>query len=109
MGITLALTSAILFSTAGIFTKSVAADALSVIFWRGIFGVVAGLTLLFITRRFWHELAAMSGVGWVLALINASGTIAFISSFKLTSVANVTLVWSTVPILGGFIGLGVVR
>ena len=104
LGITLALTSAILFSTAGIFTKSVAADALSVIFWRGIFGGVAGLTLLFITRRFWHELAAMRGVGWVLALINASGTIAFISSFKLTSVANVTLVWSTVPILGGFIG-----
>ena len=31
LGITLALTSAILFSTAGIFTKSVAADALSVI------------------------------------------------------------------------------
>lgn len=69
LGITLALTSAILFSTAGIFTKSVAADALSVIFWRGIFGGVAGLTLLFITRRFWHELAAMRGVGWVLALI----------------------------------------
>ncbi len=32
LGITLALMSAILFSTAGIFTKSVAADALSVIF-----------------------------------------------------------------------------
>ncbi len=63
LGITLALTSAILFSTAGIFTKSVAADALSVIFWRGIFGGVAGLTLLFITRRFWHELAAMRGAG----------------------------------------------
>ena len=104
LGITLALTSAILFITAGIFTKSVAADALSVIFWRGIFGGVAGLTLLFITRRFWHELAAMRGVGWALTLINASGTIAFISSFKLTSVANVTLVWSTVPILGGLIG-----
>lgn len=69
LGITLALTSAILFSKAGIFTKSVAADALSVIFWRGIFAGVAGLTLLFITRRFWHELAAMRGVGWVLALI----------------------------------------
>ena len=69
LGITLALTSANLFSTAGIFTKSVTADALSVIFCWGIFGCVAGLTLLFITRRFWHELAAMRGVGWVLALI----------------------------------------
>ena len=104
LGIFLTLVSAFLFSTAGIFTKSVTADALSVIFWRGIFGGIAGLAFLLATGRLETEIRGIGRVGWFLALINASGTIAFITVFKLTSVAHVTLIWSTVPIVGGIIG-----
>ena len=39
----------------------------------------------------------MGKSGWVVALLGASGTAAFIPAFKLTSIANVSLIYATAP------------
>ena len=41
----------------------------------------------------------MGRVGWLLAVIYASGTAAFIPAFKMTSIANVALIWASAPVL----------
>ncbi len=96
-GILLVCLSALAFSTAGIFTKAVDASAWDVIFWRGISG--AALTYLFLALRggVKDEVQRFGKPALLAALLMASGTAAFIPAFKLTSVANVSLIWATSP------------
>ncbi len=96
-GIVLLLISAVVFSTAGVFTKGVTADAWSVIFWRGLFA--AGFTSLYIvtTRKAQAEFHRMGKPGLAIVLVSAAGTVAFIPAFKFTSIANVTLIYAAAP------------
>ena len=98
-GVLLVVFSAIVFSSAGIFTKAVAAGAWEVIFWRGLFA--AGFTTLFVIWRgsFSAEFMRMGPSGWAVAIIGASGTAAFIAAFKLTSMANVMLIYAAAPLI----------
>ena len=50
------------------------------------------------------EAARFGGPSVALAVIYAGGTAAFIPAFKLTSVANVALIWSAAPVLAGALG-----
>ncbi len=54
-GVLLMLISALVFSTAGIFTKGVAADAWSVIFWRGLFAALFTGVYVQWNRKFYQE------------------------------------------------------
>jgi len=101
LGIWLLIISAIFFSTAGVFSKGISADAWTIIFWRGIFAVACGLLYLVVIGRLWDEVRRFRGSAIALSLIYASGTAAFIPAFKLTSIANVALIWSTAPVLAG--------
>ncbi|MEP4194426.1 MAG: DMT family transporter [Aliishimia sp.] len=96
-GVLYVCVSAIAFSSAGIFTKSVDAVAWDVIFWRGLSGAI--FTLLFLAFRagFADELRRFDKAAMLAAVLMASGTAAFIPAFKLTSVANVSLIWATAP------------
>lgn len=98
-GVLLVCISAIAFSTAGLFTKGVSADAWSVIFWRGI--SAAAFTLVYVVLRgeFWREIRRFRGPAVLSALLNAAGTAAFIPAFKLTSIANVAMIWATAPFI----------
>ena len=98
-GVLLVCISAIAFSTAGLFTKGVTADAWSVIFWRGI--SAAAFTLIYVVWRgeFLSEWRNFRGPAALSALLNAAGTAAFIPAFKLTSIANVALIWATAPFI----------
>ena len=98
IGVMLILLSAFLFSPVGVFSKGVDADAWSIIFWRGVAAVPAGLVYLLVIGRLraeWRQLCRNARLGLLAVLFQAGGTAAFISSFKLTSVANVALVWGT--------------
>ncbi len=98
-GVLLLLVSALVFSTAGLFTKGVAADSWSIIFWRGV--SAAGFTLGYLLPRgrITAEFRAMGASGWAVALIGAAGTAAYIPALKITSIANVTLIYAAVPLL----------
>lgn len=97
LGIALIVLSAIAFSSAGIFTKYVAADAWSVIFWRGLSGAGFALLFLLFRSKLKDELRRFGPSAILATLLMASGTAAFIPAFKLTSVANVAMIWATAP------------
>ena len=106
LGVMLILLSAFLFSPVGVFSKGVDADAWSIIFWRGVAAVPAGLVYLLVIGRLgaeWCRLCRNARFGLLVVLLQAGGTAAFISSFKLTSVANVALVWGTSPVVAALI------
>ncbi len=104
LGIFLILLSALFFSPAGVFSKGVDISAFSVVFWRGLFAAAAGLIYLQVIGTLRSEMRRMDKAGWFAAVVFAVGTLAFISAFKLTSVSNVSLIWSTAPVLGAFVG-----
>jgi len=98
-GIVLVCISALVFSTAGIFTKGVETDAWGVIFWRGISAAL--FTILYtVYRGTLREELQRFGMPAILATIfMAAGTAAFIPAFKLTSIANVALIWASAPFI----------
>ena len=101
LGIWLVVISAIFFSTAGVFSKGVAADAWTIIFWRGIFAAACGFIYLLVIGRLRDEVRDFKAPSIAVSIVYASGTAAFIPAFKLTSIANVALIWSTAPVLAG--------
>lgn len=106
IGVMLILLSAFLFSPVGVFSKGVDADAWSIIFWRGVAAVPAGLVYLLVIGRLgaeWCRLRRNARFGILVILLQTGGTAAFIPSFKLTSVANVALVWGTSPVVAALI------
>lgn len=96
-GILLVTISAVVFSTAGIFTKGVDANAWSVIFWRGLGAGVLSFAYLWLRGGVRDEIARFGCSAVIATLVAASGTAAFIPAFKLTSVTNVVLIWATAP------------
>ena len=96
-GVILVCISAVVFSTAGIFTKGVDANAWSVIFWRGLGAAILSVGYLYLRGGVRDEIARFGWTALLAALVAASGTAAFIPAFKLTSVTNVVLIWATAP------------
>ena len=99
VGVTLLVASAVTFSSAGIFTKGVAAGAWEVIFWRGVFAGV--FTTGWIAKRgaVRREFLKMGKSGIAVAIVLALGTSAFIPAFKFTSIANVSLIYAVAPLI----------
>lgn len=103
VGVVLLVTAAVAYSTAGLFTKGVEAGAWEVIFWRGLFA--AALTTIWTLNRgsFRRNFFAMGASGWVVGLVGALGTAAFIPAFKLTSIANVSLIYAVAPLIAALL------
>ena len=102
-GVILVVVSAVVFSSAGIFTKGVNSGSWEIIFWRGIFA--AGFTLAYVLwRKGWkREITNMGFSGLSVAIINATGTAAFIPALKLTTMANVALIYATSPLIAAIL------
>jgi drug/metabolite transporter (DMT)-like permease len=105
-GVLLVLGSAVAFSLAGVLTKLVESDAWTVVCWRGFFG--APLIVLYVM---WRARGGPAGAtfrlgwqGWGLATITSLTSAAFIAAFKLTYVANVVIVYATVPFVAAGLG-----
>lgn len=99
LGVALLLLSAMVFSTAGLFTKGVDAGSWSIIFWRGLFAGLFTLAYLACRGRLRLEFATLGASGWAIAIIGAAGTSIYIPALKITSIANVTLIYAAVPLL----------
>jgi drug/metabolite transporter (DMT)-like permease len=101
IGIALVLSSAVAWSTAGFFARMVPIDIWVVVFWRGVFGGLSIAVLAMIEkRRFGFDFkAAFSLAGIALILISATGKIAFLYALQNTTVANVTVLYATLPFM----------
>lgn len=101
IGIALVLSSAVAWSTAGFFARTVPLDIWVVVFWRGIFGGLSIAALAMIERRRfgfdWKR--AFSFAGIALIAISAAGKIAFLYALQHTTVANVTVIYATLPFI----------
>ena len=107
IGVMLILLSAFLYSPVGVFSKGVDADSWSIIFWRGAIAVPAGIFYLMLTGKLGSEWCRLQRNAWFCLLVvalQACATAAFIASFKLTSVANVALIWGASPVIAAVIG-----
>jgi drug/metabolite transporter (DMT)-like permease len=96
-GVILVVLSAVIWSSAGVFTRGVSADAWSVIFWRGAAAVALTIGYLVLRGQLRAEIRMMTGPAILATVLMASGTAAFIPAFKLSSVANVALIWAAAP------------
>ena len=99
VGVVLIVTAAITYSTAGLFTKGVEAGSWEVIFWRGFFAAAFTMTWTLNRRTFRRNFLAMGYSGWAVGVVGALGTAAFIPAFKLTSIANVSLIYAVAPLI----------
>jgi drug/metabolite transporter (DMT)-like permease len=101
IGIALVLSSAVAWSTAGFFARQVPIDIWAVVFWRGVFGGLSIAVLAMIERRRigFDFKRACSLAGIALILISATGKIAFLYALQNTTVANVTVLYATLPFI----------
>ncbi|WP_027057641.1 DMT family transporter [Mesorhizobium loti] len=99
LGIILVSSSAAVFGLTGVLTKSIHADPLTIICWRGFVGSIL-ISLYVLWRRHrsgGRESLRLGWRGWLLAVEGALASIAFISAFKFTYVANVAVIYATAP------------
>ncbi|WP_245429827.1 DMT family transporter [Mesorhizobium sp. WSM3859] len=111
LGIVLVSASALAFALTGVLTKSIHADPLTITCWRGFFGSIL-ITLYVLWRRRrsgGRESLRLGWRGWLLAIEGAAVSIAFISAFKYTYVANVAVIYATSPFIAALLAFLLVR
>ncbi|MEZ5831745.1 MAG: DMT family transporter [Dongiaceae bacterium] len=99
IGVALVLASAVAWSTSGFFARTVPIDIWIVLFWRGVFGGLSIAVLAMMEKRTiavdWRR--AFTPAGIALFMISATGKMAFIFALQHTTVANVTVLYATLP------------
>lgn len=103
VGVALLVTAAITYSTAGLFTKGVEAGSWEVIFWRGFFAAAFTTAWTLSRGSFQRNFVGMGRSGWAVGVVGALGTAAFIPAFKLTTIANVSLIYAVAPLIAALL------
>src|ERR1700747_1060898 len=97
LGGLLIVASAVAFSLAGFFTRLIALDAWTLLFWRGLYGgLFIAAYIIWVHGR--DPLAAVRAVGCAGLLVAACSTVAticFINALERTSVADVMVINAT--------------
>jgi drug/metabolite transporter (DMT)-like permease len=111
LGVVLVSSSAAFFALTGALTKSIHANPLVITCWRGFVGsILISLYVLWRRRRSGgRETLRLGWRGWLLAVEGALASIAFISAFKFTYVANVAIIYATAPFVTALLALVLVR
>lgn len=101
LGWTLVALSAVAWSTAGFFTRLIEEDVWTILFWRGFFGGCTFALMIAVQSRgkVIRAYGSLGPMGLVLALNCGLGMIAFIGSLMLTTVADVYVIYATVPFI----------
>lgn len=108
-GVVLVVVSAVVFSFAGIFTKGVAAAAWDVIFWRGVAASLFTFGYLALRGDLLREMQQFGWPALLATCLLGAGTAAFIPAFKLSSVANVALIYGAAPFIAAALSWVVLR
>ena len=99
LGAALVVASSAFFAMAGIFTKSISSDPWTIACWRGLVG-----GLLITAYVLWRS--GRSGLrlafgwrGWAMVGVGVFASLGFIAAFKYTYVANVAIIYASVPLM----------
>jgi drug/metabolite transporter (DMT)-like permease len=111
LGFTLVSASAVAWSTAGLFTRLIAADSWTMLAWRGILGALglAVVIQLMPQQGNWRALRNLGWVGWFFVLQSSAGMIFFLTALRHTSVAHVAVIYATVPFIAAALSWLVMR
>ncbi|MDP1840029.1 MAG: DMT family transporter [Reyranella sp.] len=101
LGTVLLAASAAAYSTAGFFTRLIHVDAMTMLFWRGIFAglFLAGMVMWRERGHVAKSVRAIGRDGLLIALCSALATVCFLNAFRLSSVADVMVIDATMPFL----------
>lgn len=101
LGLMLVTMSAIAWSMAGLFTRLIELDTWTMLVWRGVFGALGMLLVIAILqgRRGLASFTKMGWPGWTFAIISAMGMLCFIFALRTTTVAPVSIIYATVPLM----------
>jgi len=101
LGVLFIIAAAVAWSTAPFFTRLLAHDSWTILFWRGVFA--SGLIILFLAategRAGLRNLVVMERSGWIVASLSTLAMVAFIPALQMTSVANVAVIIATQPFI----------
>ncbi len=105
LGLALVAVAALAWSSAGIFTRVISADLMTMLFWRGIFSGSAVFALFFLMERS-QSPAILARLRWpalAVAVLCATSMITGIGALRFTSVADAMVIYATVPfVTAGF-------
>jgi drug/metabolite transporter (DMT)-like permease len=97
-GVLLVFLAGGLYSTSGFFTRAVHVDAWTLLAWRSLFGALFMIVMVAVeNRRLSLRDYALRGPHLLLVPLTAMGTICYIFALKLTTVADVMIVYATTP------------
>jgi drug/metabolite transporter (DMT)-like permease len=101
LGLFLVTASAVAWSTAGLFTRLIPIDTGTMLVWRGVFGAI-GILAFAIAIQGRAAIRDFRNIGWpggVFAAVSAFGMLCFITSLRTTTVAHVSIIYATVPLV----------
>lgn len=100
-GALLVAASSVAFSTAGYFTRLIETDVWTMLFWRGLSGGIFIQGFVVVTRRgeAFDAFRNIGRSGLACAACSTIATICFIASLRLTTVADVTVIYATAPLI----------
>jgi drug/metabolite transporter (DMT)-like permease len=110
LGLVLVVTSSLAWSTAGLFTRILPLDGMTMLAWRGFYGALGMLALglllegrqlatglkIFVRRDGWPA--------WLFAACTVAGMICYITSLRATTVAHVAVIYASVPFVAAVLG-----
>ena len=110
-GILMAIGGVFVLSPDSLMIRLAGLDDYTLIFYRGLFPVVAisALLLYYYRSRFFYALLAIGWAGVINGILFALVNISFISAIQRTSVANTLLFLSSAPIFAAILSLIVLR
>lgn len=105
LGPALVLASAVLFSFSGVLTKAIDAGSWTILGWRGVIGGAGITAYVWFRRRDQpvRDVFRLGRQGWVLATVGGIGSVTFIVAFKNTFVANVSVIYATIPFVAALL------
>lgn len=101
IGLALVALAAFFWSSAGLFTRLIEADLMTMLFWRGLFAGSAVMAIFAVIEG-GNALKILRGLRWpalAVAFLSALGMISGIGAMRFTSVADAMVIYATVPFL----------
>lgn len=111
LGILLVTGSAVAWSTAGYFTRLIPLDFWTMLLWRSVFAAL-GVFIYMLLYQPGRSLVAFRQLGlpgWGFALVSTISMVFYIASLRLTSVAHVSIIYGTVPLVAAALGWMMLR
>lgn len=100
IGVLLLALAAICWSMAGLFTRLIALDPWTILFWRGVFGaLLTGACTLCLSGSDPAAAVRFRRGHWSILIWMTLGTLAFIPALALTSIASVAIIYATTPLI----------